>query len=399
MTSRNFKNVSVTDIINGQVNDITNHSVFIKGLLSASGDLAYDAVTGVVSFTKRTDAEVKGLLSASGDLAYDAVTGVVSFTKRTDAEVKGLLSAAGDLSYNATTGVVSFTERTDAEVKGLLSAAGDLSYNATTGVVSFTERTESGVKGLLTAGNGLTYDNTTGVFTIDTSVSATKEYVDSIATGLDIKTSVRLGTTVAGNLSTDYINGVSIDGVVLVTGDRLLIKNQTNALENGIYSVNASGNPTRTVDMDESKEVKGAFTFIEAGVVNQGVGWVQTGDGVITIGTSDIIFTQFSKNQTNVGGEGISVEGNTISVTENSIGFNKLECIKFSVTTTTTPINDDRMFVTVPTEALAYVYSINATHKMILSTGVTTDSLSVGLHMFVRHGDTWVNDAGVPVSM
>lgn len=132
--------------------------------------------------------------------------------------------------------------------------------------------------------------------------AATKGYVDGVAQGLDVKESVDVATTAAGTLSSDFENGDTVDGVVLSTGDRILIKDQAVASENGIYTVNASGAPTRAVDFNEDAEVTaGAFTFVERGTVNADTGWVVVSEDPITVGSSDIDWTQFSDTGTAVG--------------------------------------------------------------------------------------------------
>src|SRR5436190_10072507 len=78
--------------------------------------------------------------------------------------------------------------------------------------------------------------------------AANKNYVDGAVNGLDWKSSVRAATTATGTLATAFANGQVIDGVTLATGDRILIKNQSTGSENGIYTVNASGAPTRATD-------------------------------------------------------------------------------------------------------------------------------------------------------
>jgi phage-related tail fiber protein len=125
--------------------------------------------------------------------------------------------------------------------------------------------------------------------------AATKQYVDAAAVGLDVKPSVRAATTAAGTLATSFANGQVIDGVTLATGNRILIKDQAAGAENGIYTVNASGAPTRATDADTSAEVTaGMFTFVEEGTVNADSGWILTTDGVITLGTTALTFAQFS---------------------------------------------------------------------------------------------------------
>lgn len=105
------------------------------------------------------------------------------------------------------------------------------------------------------------------------------------------KVAVRVATTTAGTLSSSFENGDTVDGVVLSTNDRILLKNQADASQNGIYTVNISGAPTRSTDADEGTELDFASVFVTAGTVNSGNGYVSTSDGY-DIGTSDISFSQ-----------------------------------------------------------------------------------------------------------
>jgi hypothetical protein len=125
--------------------------------------------------------------------------------------------------------------------------------------------------------------------------AATKGQVDAAKMGLDVKDSVRAATTVNGALATAYENGDTIDGVVLATGDRILIKNQTTGSENGIYTVNASGAPTRATDADTSSEVNpGLFVWVEEGTANADTAWVLTTNAPITLGTTALAFAKFA---------------------------------------------------------------------------------------------------------
>tara|TARA_Y100000591_G_scaffold250236_1_gene221507 strand:+ start:850 stop:9234 length:8385 start_codon:yes stop_codon:yes gene_type:complete len=145
--------------------------------------------------------------------------------------------------------------------------------------------------------------------------AATKAYVDSVAQGLSAKDSVRAATTENKTLASSFSNGKSIDGITLATGDRVLIKNQTSGAENGIYTVNASGAPTRAVDFDANAEVaKGAFVFVEEGTVNADSGFVLTTDGSITLGTTSLTFTQFSGAGQITAGDALTKSGNTLNV-------------------------------------------------------------------------------------
>jgi hypothetical protein len=143
--------------------------------------------------------------------------------------------------------------------------------------------------------------------------AATKGYVDSVAQGLDIKASVKAATTENGALATAFDNGSVIDGVTLATGDRILIKNQTDATANGIYVVAASGAPTRSTDMNAAAEFPGAFTFVEQGTTNADTGYVCTNNSVV-VGTTEITFAQFSGAGSYVAGNGITLTGNSFSI-------------------------------------------------------------------------------------
>ena len=145
--------------------------------------------------------------------------------------------------------------------------------------------------------------------------AATKAYVDAQLQGLDVKQSVRVATTANGTLSSAFANGQTVDGVTLATNDRILIKNQSTGSENGIYTVNASGAPTRATDFDSNSEVTGgAFFFAEEGTVNADNGFVLTNDGAITVGTTALTFTQFSGAGQVIAGDALTKSGNTINV-------------------------------------------------------------------------------------
>jgi hypothetical protein len=152
----------------------------------------------------------------------------------------------------------------------------------------------------------------------DAAHIATKGYVDAARQGLDVKQSVRVATTGAINLSSDLQAGDVIDGVTLVAGDRVLVKNQSTALENGIYVAVASGAASRSSDANgtaDTGELKpGTFTFVEEGTTNSDKGFVVSTNGTITIDTTAIAWTQFSGAGSFTAGDGLSQDGNTINV-------------------------------------------------------------------------------------
>jgi len=152
----------------------------------------------------------------------------------------------------------------------------------------------------------------------DAAHIATKGYVDAARQGLDVKASVRVATTAAINLSTDLQNGDVLDGVTLVTGDRVLVKDQGSASENGIYVVVPSGAASRSSDAngtpDTGELTSGTFTFVEQGTVNFDSGFVVSTNGTITVGSSSIVWTQFSGAGSFEAGDGLSKSGTTVNV-------------------------------------------------------------------------------------
>lgn len=122
---------------------------------------------------------------------------------------------------------------------------------------------------------------------------ATITYVDAKVAGLSWKQAVRVATTSALTLATDFENGDTIDGVVLATGDRVLIKNQASGVENGIYTVNASGAPTRATDADSGAELVNASVYVSEGTTLADTQWTCTTNATITVGVTSLAFAQF----------------------------------------------------------------------------------------------------------
>ena len=152
----------------------------------------------------------------------------------------------------------------------------------------------------------------------DSAHIATKGYVDAARQGLDVKQSVRVATVSPINLASDLEAGDTIDGVTLVAGDRVLVKDQSTATENGIYVAVASGAASRSSDangtVDTGELTPGTFTFVEEGNTNSDKGFVVSTNGTITIDATAITWTQFSGAGSFTAGDGLSQSGNTINV-------------------------------------------------------------------------------------
>ncbi len=143
----------------------------------------------------------------------------------------------------------------------------------------------------------------------NTTDAATKAYVDSVAQGLAVKTAVRAATTANITLSGTQ----TIDGIALIAGDRVLVKNQTTTTQNGVYDV-AAGAWTRSADSDTGTELVNAFYFVTLGTTLQATGWTQSTPGPITIGSTSLVFNQFSGAADYVAGAGLTKTGITFDV-------------------------------------------------------------------------------------
>lgn len=131
------------------------------------------------------------------------------------------------------------------------------------------------------------------------------QQLQDLVNGLSYKNEVRAATTTNGALASAFANGQAIDGVTLATGDRILIKNQTTQSDNGIYTVNASGAPTRASDADSTSDLNNATVYVTSGTTLGGTEWTQTTANP-TVGTSNIVFAQKSSGSSYTAGSGLT---------------------------------------------------------------------------------------------
>lgn len=200
-------------------------------------------------------------------------------------------------------------------------AEGQFYYNSTNRTVEFRSNTAWIALGRLdqisapTADVAMNSHKITGLATPTSSGdAATKGYVDGLSSGVaSWKNAVRVASTANVSLSTAPS---AIDGVTLSSADRILLKDQTAGAENGIYVYDAPGNPlVRATDADASAEVKGGMAmWVDEGTANSDTAWVLTTNGPITLGTTALVFVQFSGLGQVVDGAGLSKSGNTLSV-------------------------------------------------------------------------------------
>jgi len=286
----------------------------ITGGTQTNISVTYDDASNTYSFVAENgvaDSDTDDLSEGSTNLYY------------TDARARGAVSSGDDyIAYNSGTGVFTLDTANAATVAYVDQEVSDV--NNTINGLSTNDISEGSnlyytdARARLAVASGddtLSYNSSTGVFTANTSTLALKSYVDSqvqaSAQGLDVKQSVRVATTANITLSGTQ----TIDGVSLVAGDRVLVKNQTTGSENGLYVVVDGGSWTRAEDADSDSEVTaGLFTFVTEGTSYADTGWVISTNDDITVGTTAITFTQFSGAGVISAGDGLVQNGTVFDI-------------------------------------------------------------------------------------
>jgi hypothetical protein len=284
----------------GTLSGLTVSAPISGSVTGSSGSTTGNAATATALATGRT-------IAITGDLAYTSP----SF------DGSGNVTAAGTLATVATpgsTGSSTAIPIITINAKGLTTSVSSAAVVAPAGTLSGSTLA-SGVTASSLTSLGTITNLTATAGTIATTPSAAtdianKLYVDTVAQGLDAKASCLAATTANITLS----GAQTIDGVSVVAGNRVLVKDQTAPEDNGIYLC-ASGAWTRTTDAATFDSLVSAFTFIEQGSVNADAGFVCTADAGGTIGTTAIPFSQFSGAGTFTAGTGLTLTGTVFSLT------------------------------------------------------------------------------------
>lgn len=245
----------------------------------------------------------------------------------------------GRLIYNSTEKTIKYFDGTSwkkaiISVSSVGSASAAITINETNGAISVEPNLASSSQpGVMSASDKAKLDNASSSDGFSTLVirdgsgrfqvaepqnpldAANKAYVDAARSGLDVKQSVHVATTGPINIAADLEAGDVIDGHTLEVGDRVLVKDQVTASENGIYVAVASGAASRSTDADSSAEVtSGMFMFVTNGTQYGDTGWVLITNNPITLGTTPLSFAQFSGTGQIVAGEALEKDGSTLNV-------------------------------------------------------------------------------------
>jgi hypothetical protein len=305
-----------------------------------------DTSSVVTSVASRTGAitlmttDIGGLATVASSGSYDDLTNkptipVVTGTNTGDQTITltGDVTGSGTGSFSATLATVNGApvsaafQKITVNGKGLVTATSAVTPTDITTALGYTPASLSGAT--FTGSVLLSADPTQALGAV------TKQYVDNVASGLNVHNAVVTATTAA--LTATYSNGTdgvgatltgtangslgSVGGYTPANGDRIIIKDQVNAAQNGIYVVTSTGSAgsqyvlTRATDFDNSpvgEIVGGAFAYVQNGSL-AGTQLVVTTPTAITVGTTGITFSQLSGSTTLTAGSGISISGTTIS--------------------------------------------------------------------------------------
>lgn len=346
----NITNTTVSAGSYGSSTAIPTFTVNAQGQLTAASTVSVATTLNINADTGTPDgvALLSETLSISGGEGIDtAVTNNTITISGEDATTTNKGIASFDTNnFTVTSGAVS--------TKNITLGTSTLTNGSTTNTLAGLLQLD--VDNIQIDGNSILSTNTNGGITLDpngtghVSVSnalikdvatpvdpndaANKAYVDAVAEGLHIHASVQAATTAALTGSVTYDNGVlgvgatlttdtpisTLDGYSLVNGDRILIKNQANLAHNGIYIRTSSTVFTRSADFDTTAEIaSGDFLFVANGTVNGKTGWVQTVKST-SVGTTNVVFEQFSGAGTYIAGSGLAFTGNQIDIVLKSDG-------------------------------------------------------------------------------
>ena len=304
----------------------------------ANAELAFNEQTNVLYYgtgTGGSGGTATSVIAIAGNGAFvdtstnQTIGGTKTFSNTVAGSITGNAGTATALATGRTiaiTGDLSYTSPSF-DGTGNVTAAGTLA-TVNSNIGTYTKVTIN-AKGLATAGAQASLSDLSSPTTafsfgsqnltnladpVNAQDAATKSYVDSTAQGLDTKASCVAATTASITL----VGAQTVDGVAVVAGDRVLVKNQTLPAQNGIYVVQTVA-WTRSTDMDAWSEFPAAYTFIEQGSTQADTGWVCTVNQGGTLGTTPVTWAQFSGAGSYTAGTGLTLSGTTFSITNTAV--------------------------------------------------------------------------------
>ncbi len=317
----------------------TNQAITVSGDATGTGTTAIAltlANSGATAgtYTKVT-IDAKGRVTVGANLASGDVTTALGFTPYNGAtNPNGYLTAnqavtlSGDATGTGTTAISvvlansgvspSTYKSVTVDAKGRVTAGANPTTLAGFGITDALNAFTGGpVGGNITMTGGFTVTNVPTP--TNNSDVANKSYVDAQISAVASGTSWKLNAQVATTANIALTGLQTIDGYTTLAGDRVLVKDQTTATQNGVY-VAASGAWTRATDVDTSAEIVGMAILVLNGAANQLSQWVNTNMGTIVIGTDNITYTKLAGNgQTYTNGTGLSLTGNVFAIANTGV--------------------------------------------------------------------------------
>ena len=293
----------------------TNKGVVIVG--AGEGiDVSYSSGTATVSGEDATTSN-KGIASFNSN-DFTVSSGAVSIASISNNQIDNSQITVGSTQINLGATAASLAGLTNVTASGNITGGAVIADNLTLNGNELSSTNTNGNISLNPNGSGAIDANSANIINVadptQAQHAATKAYVDAVKQALDIKDSVRVATTANITIATALNDGDTLDGVTLANGDRVLVKDQSSAGENGIYVVAAS--PARAADANTAAELTGGtFVFVEEGTVNGDNGFVFTHDGVPSnFGTTAMPVVQFSGAGQIIAGAAMTKSGNTLDV-------------------------------------------------------------------------------------
>lgn len=304
----------------------------------ANAELAFNEATNILYYgtgTGGAGGSATSVIAIAGNGAFvdlsstQTIGGTKTFSSTVVADISGNAGTATKWATARDLSITGDATATLTSVDGSSNVSAALTLATVNSNIGTYTKVTVNAKGLITAASAAVLADL-GATTADFSMNgykitnladpvsdqdaATKYYVDTVAQGLDVKASVVAATTANITLS----GAQTIDGVSIVAGDRVLVKNQTTQADNGIY-VAASGAWVRASDANTWSELVSAYTFVEDGSTYADTGWVCTVNAGGTLGVTAVTWSQFSGAGTYLAGTGLTLSGNTFSITNTAV--------------------------------------------------------------------------------